>query len=88
MSKEDVPHISVIELNADNSVKLPANIAQWFKLADRFLVTIQGDTLILKRINPINVLDVVAATPDDEPLTMEDINAIVHDMRQQYRSGQ
>ncbi len=34
MSKEDVPHISVIELNADNSVKLPANIAQWFKLAD------------------------------------------------------
>lgn len=76
----------VVELGADKTMTLSADILQVFQPSDRFLVTIQGDMVILKRITPVNVLDRVAAMPDDDPpLTMDEINEIIHEVRQQHR---
>ncbi len=80
--------VTVVTVGADNTITLSSDITQAFQPDDRFLVTIQGDTVILKRISTVNVLDRVEATPDDEPPpTMDEINAIVHEVRQQQKQG-
>lgn len=89
MAETNVPPAAVVELGDNHTVTLPDAIARMFKPADRFLVTMQGDTVLLKRISPVNVLDRVEAVQDDEaPPTLDEINAIVHAVRQQYQHGQ
>jgi antitoxin component of MazEF toxin-antitoxin module len=87
MADTDTDTIQVIELGADNTLTLPAEIAQALGPGSRVLVMKQGDTIILKRIHPpVNVLDRVAAMQDDEPPpTMEEMNEIVHEVRRMYR---
>jgi len=46
----DTQTASIVELSSDYKITLPAELAQRFRPADRFLVSPQGDTLILKRI--------------------------------------
>jgi len=71
----------IAELTAQNTIKLPADIAAQFRAADRFVVWQQGDTLYLKRITPPAVLDRVAEAPAEEPLALDEINALVHNTR-------
>jgi antitoxin component of MazEF toxin-antitoxin module len=87
MADTDTDTIQVIEFGADNTLTLPAEIAQALGPGSRVLVMKQGDTIILKRIHPpVNVLDRVAAMQDDEPPpTMEEMNEIVHEVRRMYR---
>lgn len=88
MSMVNTSPMHVVEVGADNTIVLSPDIAHVFKPTDRFLVTIHGDTVILKRISPVNVLDIVAAMPDDEPPpTMDEINEIVHEVRRLYSNG-
>ncbi|GAB4542471.1 MAG: hypothetical protein Kow0063_34480 [Anaerolineae bacterium] len=44
-------------------------------------------TLHLKRITPPRVTDIVAQAPDEEPISLEEINEIVHEVRRQRRVG-
>jgi hypothetical protein len=71
----------IAELTAQNMLKLPEEIAGYFRTTDRFLVWREGDTLYLKRITPPAVLDRVAEAPEEEPLSLDDINVLVHDAR-------
>jgi hypothetical protein len=81
--------LHVVEIGADDTIKLPADVMQVFEPADRLMVVIQGDTIMLKRIKSVNVLDRVAETPDDEPPpSMDEINEIVHEVRRQQRHNQ
>ena len=83
----DTQTVSIVELSSDYKITLPTEIAQRFRPADRFLVSPQGDTLILKRITVPRVTEVVAMTPEREPPpSMEEIDAIVHEVRKQ-RAG-
>lgn len=85
MADTDTDTIQVIELGADNTLTLPAEIAQALGPGSRVLVMKQGDTIILKRIHPPRITDIVANTPETEPpLTLEEINEIVHEVRRQY----
>lgn len=78
--------IQVIELGADNSLTLPNEIAQVLGPGSRILVLKQEDTIILKRILPPRITDIVANTPETEPpLTLEEINEIVHEVRRQQQ---
>lgn len=80
----DAQAVRIVELGSDYRIALPAEIAQRFQPADRFLVWPQGDTVILKRIAMPQVMDVVAATPETEPpLDLDEINIIVHEVRKQ-----
>jgi len=79
--------VEIAELTSQDTLKLPADIAARFRPDDRFVIWVEGDTLYLKRINPVSVTEVVAEAPVGEPLSMEEINEIVHQVRQRRRAG-
>ena len=78
--------VELAELTAQQTLKLPAEIAARFKPADRFVVWAKGDTLYLKRVTPLPVTDIVAQAPEGEPLSLDEINQIVHQVRKQRRA--
>jgi hypothetical protein len=78
--------IEMAELTAQQTLKLPPDIAARFQPSDRFVVWMEGDTLYLKRITPPSVLEVVEQAPEGEPLSLDEINDIVHQVRQR-RAG-
>ena len=68
-------------------MKLPAQLAAHFKLSDRFIVWADGDTLHLKRITPPPVTDIVTQAPTGEPLSLSEINDIVHHVRHEQKEA-
>jgi len=79
--------VELAELTAQQTLKLPANIAAHFQPSDRFVVWAEGDTLYLKRVTRPPVTDVVAQAPEGEPMSLDEINEIVHQIRRQRRMG-
>ena len=78
----------IVEVNQDKTITVPAEVTGQFRPADRFVVWPQGDMLILKRVKPMRVTDVVAnASEENPPLTPDEIDEIVHAVRQQHRQG-
>ena len=53
--------------------------------ADRFIVWVDGDTLHLKRITPPPVTAMVEQVSEAEPMSLEEINKLVHDVRREQR---
>ena len=77
----------IVELTAQKTLKLPPEIADRFRPADRFVVWAEGDMLHLKRITPPPVTQIVEQAPEGEPLSLEEINEIVHEVRRQSKSS-
>jgi len=75
--------IETVELTAQHTLRLPAEIVARFRPSERFFVWADGDTLHLKRITPPPVTSIVAQAPEGEPLPLEEINEIVHLVRRQ-----
>jgi len=71
----------VATLTQSRTLQLPLEIAKHFQPADRFIVWMDGDTLHLKRITP-SPLRMVEQAPIDEPMSLDEINDIVHEVRQ------
>lgn len=67
---------------ADQTLQLPTRIAQQFQMSDCFIVWQDGDTLHLMRITP-SPLQAVEQAPDEEPLSLDEINDVVHEVRRQ-----
>lgn len=67
-------------LNEDHTLRLPVEVAKHFKASDRFLVWREGETLVLKRISA-SPLKAVEQGPSGEPLSLVEINDIVHEVR-------
>jgi len=78
--------VEIAELTSQHTLKLPAEIAARFRPSDRFVVWTEGDTLHLKRITPPPVTGIVAQAPEEEPMSLEEINEIVHEVRRQRRT--
>lgn len=76
----------IAELTTGDTLKLPAEVAARFRRSDRFMVWAEGDALYLKRIAPRSVTDIVAEAPPGESMSMEEINDVVHQVRQR-RAG-
>ncbi len=79
--------IEIAELTSQDTLKLPAEIAARFRLSDRFVVWTEGDTLYLKRITAPPVTSIVAQAPEGEPMSLDEINEIVHKVRRQQPTG-
>jgi hypothetical protein len=77
----------IVELTEQQTLKLPPEIAKRFRPADRFVVWAEGDMLHLKRITPPPVTEIVEQAPEGEPLSLEQINEIVHEVRRQSKSS-
>lgn len=67
-------------LTPEHTLQLPDEIANRFQPADRFVVWVDGDTLHLKRIAP-SPLEVVGNAPEEDSLSLDEINDIVHEVR-------
>jgi hypothetical protein len=79
--------VEIAELTAQHTLRLPAGVADHFRPADRFVVWVEGDTLHLKRITPAPVTSIVAQAPEGEPIPLQEINELVHQVRRQRRTG-
>ena len=79
--------VEIAELTPQHTLKLPAEIAARFRPSDRFVVWVEGDTLLFKRITPPPVTSIVAQAPEEESLSLDDIHKIVHEVRRQRRTG-
>ncbi|MCX8067590.1 MAG: hypothetical protein N3B68_07235 [Anaerolineae bacterium] len=79
--------IQIAELTSQYTLKLPEEIRARFRPSDRFVVWAEGDTVYLKRITPPPVTKIVAQAPEEEPLSMDEINEIVHEIRRKRRAG-
>jgi hypothetical protein len=73
----------IAELTEQQTLKLPSEIATRFRPSDRFVVWAEGDMLHLKRITPPRVTDVVEQAPEGDPMSLDEISEIVHEVRQQ-----
>ena len=74
-------------LTSPTTLELPEEIAIRFQPKDQFYTWLEGDTVILKRITPVSIFDVLEKSPPGEPMAMEEINEIVHEVRRQMRQG-
>jgi hypothetical protein len=72
----------IAELTTSDTLRLPAEVAARFRPSDRFMVWAEGDALYLKRIAPRSVTDIVAEAPPGDPMSLEEINDVVHQVRQ------
>jgi hypothetical protein len=79
--------LEIAELTPQRTLKLPMKIVAQFRPLDRFVVWVEGDALHLKRITPPPVTSIVAEAPEGEPLSLKEINEIVHQVRRQRRVG-
>lgn len=77
--------VEIVEFKAPNTLTLPLGIAERFRPADRFIVWLEGDTLHLKRMFAPSPTELVAEAPEGEPLSLDEINAMVHEVRRQRR---
>ncbi len=75
--------VEIAEMTTSDTLKLPAEVASGFRPSDRFIIWVEGDTLQLKRITPPTVTDIVAEAPEGEPMSMDEISEIVHEVRRQ-----
>ena len=79
--------IEVAELVSPRTLVLPIEVASRFRPSDTFVVWVEGDdTLHLKRITQPPVLDIVAQAPAGEPLPLDEINDIVHEVRRRRQA--
>jgi hypothetical protein len=78
--------VEIAELTPQYTLKLPPEIAARFRPLDRFVIWVEGDALHLKRITPPPVTSIVAEAPEGDPLSLEEINEIVHQVREQQRT--
>jgi hypothetical protein len=74
-------------LTIDHKLLLPDEIAKRFHPSDRFVVWVDGDMLHLKRVMP-SPLQAVAEAPEGDPLSLDEINEIVHEVRRKRRQNQ
>jgi len=70
----------IATLSQDKTLQLPAEIAEQFNPSDKFIVWADRDMLHLKRLSP-SPLKVVAGAPAGDPLSLDEIDDIVHEMR-------
>ncbi len=78
--------VEIAELSPQYTLQLPPEIAARFRPLDRFVIWVEGDALHLKRITPPPVTNIVAEAPTGDPLSLEEINEIVHQVREQRQT--
>lgn len=77
----------IAEFTAQRTLKLPPEAAARFRPSDRFFVWVEGDVLHLKRITPPPVTSIVGEAPEGDPLSPDELNEIVHEVRRKRRTG-
>jgi len=77
---------AIVEITPDGTLKLPEAFVTCFRPSDRFFVWQDGDTFHLKRLTKLPLDELVAKAGHEAPMSMEEINEIVHEMRRERRA--
>lgn len=75
----------IATLTPNHTVQLPPEIAKQFLPKARFIVWWEGDTWHLRRLTP-SLLQRLADAPEDEAISLDEINDIVHEVRQRRQA--
>ena len=62
------------------TIILPNDVQQWVRDADRFVVVVENDELILKKAHTLQTLDEIVKR-ENPPLSSEDLGALIHESR-------
>jgi hypothetical protein len=73
-----------IKVQADGTVKLPAEVRRQFPSRSELLVWTEGDTIVLKRLRPVRPSEIAERVPAPE-MPLRAIAAEVHRMRRAKR---
>lgn len=65
----------------NGTIELPESAARWLGQNEQLAVLVQGDTLILKKIQPTRLTEFAERAPNDKPMPMKNIVAEVHRVR-------
>ena len=76
----------IATLTPNHTVQLLPEIAKQFLPKNRFIVWWEGDTWHLRRLTP-SLLQRLADAPEDEAISLDEINDIVHKVRQRRQAG-
>ena len=79
--------IEIAEFKSPDTLRLPEGVAARFRASDRFMVLVEGDALYLKRIAPRSVGSIVADAPEGQPMSLDEISDLVHEVRRQRQAG-
>jgi len=63
------------------AILLPEDVQSWVSDADRFMVVMEHDELILKKSRVVRSLDELVQR-EVEPISSEDLNALIHEARE------
>jgi len=77
----------IAQLTADGKLALPDAVVSRFHPLDRFFVWTEGDTVHLKRLTPSRLNELATSSPQDEPLSLDEIAEEVHLHRSEQRNG-
>ncbi len=78
--------MKAVRIQTDGSVKLPKQVLRRFPKRSELAVWAEGDTIILKRVNPAPLTRIAERAPDGgSPL--KEVVAEVHRMRTEKRRG-
>jgi hypothetical protein len=68
-----------------NIIKFPKTFERFIKPDDELLVWYEDDTISLKRIRGKSTLDLAEKIPDKNPISLEEMDRIVHKVRQKAK---
>ena len=76
--------MKAIKVRANGSIKLPQEVLRAFPAASELGVWMQGDMIVLKRLQPIPPSQIAERVPEESP-SLEEIAAEVHQLRAEKR---
>jgi hypothetical protein len=76
--------MKAIKVRADGSIKLPQEVLRAFPAASELGLWMQGDMIVLKRLQPIPPSQIAERVPEESP-SLEKIAAEVHQLRAEKR---
>jgi hypothetical protein len=79
--------VETAELTDQDMLRLPAGVAKRFRPADRFVIVQDGDNLYLKKITRPDVLKRVMESDEGDRMSLEEISAMVHEVRRRRREA-
>ena len=76
--------MKAVKIETDGWIKLPKEMLRLFPTSSELAVWTEGDTIVLKRLQPLRPSKIAERVPEREP-PLGDLAAEVHRMRRERR---
>ncbi|MGA1796738.1 MAG: hypothetical protein ACMUIL_12855 [bacterium] len=76
--------MQTLKINKDGTLSIPKDLRSFFKPSDKLIWFMEGDTLIIKRINPPKLSE-IAERVKENPMPLKEIVKEVHAYRSEKK---